>query len=176
VTRLRAVAREDLSALRTWRADERVWSTALGRRFPITSVGDDDWYSELNSGEFPSKIVWSVVDERDQLLGLVQLSDIDWLHRTCWFGIWLGPENWGRGHGLVATELAIGHAFEDFNLRQARLHVLRDHHPALELYSRLGFQIEGTMLRAVLFRGEEHDLIQMFIEPEMMRNDSSKEK
>lgn len=136
----------------------------LGRRFPITEVGEETWFRNLGVGEFPTASFWSVVNNDDVLVGLSRITDIDWIHRTCWFGVWLNPEHWGNGYGLDATRMTIGHAFSQFNLRQVRLHVLRNNSKALALYSNLGFVEEATMKNAVFIDNEEQDLVQMVLD------------
>jgi UDP-4-amino-4,6-dideoxy-N-acetyl-beta-L-altrosamine N-acetyltransferase len=163
-TKIRAVEPVDLAPLRAWRSDDRVTRTSLGRRFPTTSVGEETWFNSLGDGQFPTVVVWSVIDDDDQLVGLVRLADIDWIHRTCWFGVWLDPNSWNKGHGLRATRLAIERAFRSFGLRQVRLHVLREHDAARSMYVRVGFADEGVLERAVLIDNEEHDLVQMVLE------------
>jgi len=164
VTRLRAVEETDLPLLRFWRSDTRVSRTALGRRFPITSVGEQEWFASLGVGDFPTTVVWSVISETEALIGLARLTDIDWINRTCWFGVWLNPESWGHGHGLRSTRLAVSYAFRELEMRQVRLHVLRDHEVARKMYRQIGFIEEGMMFRAILIETKEHDLIQMVLE------------
>lgn len=164
-TGIRAVERRDLGALRTWRTDPQVSRTALGRRFPVTEVGEEEWFAGLAQGEFPTRIAWSVVDATGGLVGLVRLADIDWIHRTCWFGVWIAPESWGSGHGRGATVLACRHAFRELGLRQVRLHVLALHPAARGIYEAVGFREEGTMRGAVLIDGSPEDLVQLVLEP-----------
>lgn len=164
-TGIRAVERRDLGSLRAWRSDPLVSRTALGRRFPVTEVGEEEWFLGLGQGEFPTRVAWSVVDATGGLVGLVRLADIDWIHRTCWFGVWIAPESWGAGHGRGATVLACGHAFRELGLRQVRLHVLASHPAARAIYGSVGFREEGTMRGAVLVDGSPEDLVQMVLEP-----------
>ncbi len=93
--------------------------------------------------------MWAV-DAGAGIVGVVQINEIDWLHRTAWFGIFIGPEHQGNGHGRAATSLACAHAFERFNLRQVRLRVRADNEAAVALYEDLGFEHEGTLVGAVL--------------------------
>ena len=136
----------------------------LGRRFPITEVGEESWFKSLGSGEFPTTSFWSVVNDNENLVGLSRITDIDWIHRTCWFGVWLDPEQWGNGYGFDATKMTVGHAFAQFNLRQVRLHVLRNNSRALSLYSNLGFEEEATLKNAAIIDNEELDLVQMVLD------------
>jgi RimJ/RimL family protein N-acetyltransferase len=119
-TTIRAVEADDLAATRRWRNDPRISGPALGRRFPITEVGERNWFEQLGDGRFPTAVVWTIADDTGDPVGLVQLNDIHWIHRTAQFGIWVGPEHWGHGHAGRATRMACDHAFGVLGLRQLR--------------------------------------------------------
>ena len=160
-TILRAVEPDDLVATRRWRNDPSIANPALGRRFPITSVGEQHWFESLGVGTFPTHVVWAVADPQSSIVGLVQLYDIDWIHRTASFGIWIGPEHWNLGHASRATKLAVDHGMRDLGLRQIRLSVLSISEAALHTYAKLGFVREGVQLGAVLVDGQPMDVVLM---------------
>lgn len=163
-TQLRAVEVRDLVATRRWRNDPAVFVTSLGRRFPIVESGERAWFDSLGSGSFPTEIVWAVADSDDGIVGLAQLSDVHWIHRTAMFGIWLGPEHWGHGHGTRATRLVIDHGLVQLGLRQIRLHVVAEHAAARAVYERVGFRDEALLRYAALVNGELTDVWQMVLD------------
>jgi RimJ/RimL family protein N-acetyltransferase len=160
-TIIRAVEPDDLAATRRWRNDPSVVTPALGRRFPITVVGEQNWFENLGAGPFPTHVVWAVADAESSIVGLVQLYDIDWIHRTSSFGIWIGPEHWNQGHGSRATQLAVDYGLRELGLRQIRLAVLSGSETALHTYAKIGFVREGVQQGAVLVDGQPVDLVLM---------------
>jgi RimJ/RimL family protein N-acetyltransferase len=156
-TVIRAVEPHDLDATRRWRNDPRVARPALGRRFPITEVGERAWFDGLGQGAFPTHVVWTVADESDKPIGLVQLTDIHWIHRTAYFGIWIGPEQQGKGHGTRAAQLACRHGFTELGLRQIRLEVIAGHDAARAAYRKVGFVDEAKLNDAVIVGGQPCD-------------------
>lgn len=160
-TIIRAVEPDDLEATRRWRNNPSVSNPALGRRFPITTIGEQAWFDSLGIGPFPTQVVWAVADQHSSIVGLVQLYDIDWIHRTALFGIWLGPEHWSVGHGSRATQLATEHGLIELGLRQIRLSVLSGSEAALHTYSKVGFIQEGIQSGAVLIDGQPADIVLM---------------
>jgi RimJ/RimL family protein N-acetyltransferase len=162
-TLVRAVEAGDLEATRRWRNDPAVSGPALGRRFPITAPAEQQWFDGLGQGSFPQQIVWAVADSAGAIVGIVQLSDIHWIHRTANFGIWIGPEHWGRGHASRATKLVCAHGFDALGLRQIRLTVVAEHHAARAVYAKNGFADEAVLRGAVLIDGRPTDLIQMVL-------------
>ncbi len=146
---LRAVTTEDLESTQRWRNDPTIGLLTIGRPFPITAVNERAWFETLGVGALPSDAVWAV-DAGNTIVGIVQINEIDWIHRTAWFGLFIGTEHQGQGHGRAATTLACNHAFERFNLRQIRLRVRADNTAAIALYEHLGFEHEGTNVGAIL--------------------------
>ncbi len=165
ITMIRAVEPHDLDATRRWRNDPRVASPALGRRFPITEIGERAWFEGLGQGAFPTQVVWTVADESDEPIGLVQLTDIHWIHRTACFGIWIGPEHQGHGHASNATYLACRHGFTELGLRQIRLAVIAGHDAARAVYRKVGFVDEARLIDAVIVDGQPCDQHVMLLTP-----------
>jgi RimJ/RimL family protein N-acetyltransferase len=160
-TRLRPLATADLDTLSLWRQDPLVSSGSLGRPFPVTMVNEKKWFDELDASAHPTSMYWAVESTAHELLGISRLFNVNWIHRTADFGIWLGRPAWGTGHGTRATELTIQLADESFGLRQIRLSVSSINQRALKVYSALGFVEEGRQVEAVYLNGQYVDLITM---------------
>ena len=87
--RLRAVELHDLAFTRKCRNDPRVHLPALGRRFPITEVGEEAWFRSLGQGS-PPEVTYIVARATDEVaIGLTTLRQIDWINRTAMFGVWI---------------------------------------------------------------------------------------
>ena len=148
---LRAVEVDDLEFTRRTRNDAEVNSLTLGRRFPITEVGERQWFERLGAGSFPVEATFIVADVATRRpLGLVALSDIDWINGTAWFGIWIAPEHQGAGRGLQATAATVAYARDRLGLRRLKLLVLADHSAAIRMYESLGFHEEGRLKEEIL--------------------------
>lgn len=87
------------------------------------------------------------------------LSDIDWVNRTSWFGIWIAPGQQGRGVGSAATRLAAEYGRDRLGLRRVKLLVLADHEAAISVYRRVGFAEEGRLVGEILDGGTARDLL-----------------
>ena len=100
--RLRAVELDDLAFTRRCRNDPTVHIPAMGRRFPITEVGEEAWFRSLGNGSPPDEVTY-IVAAADAALGLTTLRQIDWINRTAMFGVWIAPDAQGSGAGKAAT-------------------------------------------------------------------------
>ena len=128
-------------------------------------ANEQQWLAVLHAGPFPTHVVWAIADEPGTIVGLAQLANIHWINRTAEFGIWIGPEYWGRGHATSGTALVCRYAFDELALRQIRLSVLDSHGAARAVYTKVGFADESVQRGAVLIEGEPQDLVTMLLEP-----------
>lgn len=162
-TCLRAVEARDLPVTRVLRVDPAIATATLGRRFPVTEANEEAWFAGLGRGAFPDAAVWAIAPAGDEqpIVGLAQVAEIDWVHRTGWFGIWVAPAAQGQGHGRRATSMTCTHAIRELGLRQVRLRVLADNEAARGIYRDAGFVDEGVQAGAVLIEGEPRDLVVM---------------
>lgn len=103
-----------------------------------------------------------IVDDRDaQRVGLVELVEIDHLHRRAEFLVMVSPEHQGRGYARAATTLAIHYAFRVLNLYKLFLLVDVDNAPAIHIYESLGFQREGVLVDEFFSDGRYRSAIRM---------------
>ena len=72
----------------------------------------------------------------EQRVGLVELVEIDQLHRRAEFLVMVAPDHQGRGYATAATRLAISYAFKVLNLYKLYLLVDVDNAPAIHIYER----------------------------------------
>ena len=142
--KLREIDRKDLQKINAWRNDPELIKF-LGAPFRyITPEIDIRWYEAYLSNR-NTAIRCAIVDEKDQILGLVSLLSIDNLNRSAEFNIMIGDlQNCGKGIGTFATKQMISHAFNNMNLNRIELTVLEDNIRARKLYEKCGFVLEGT--------------------------------
>jgi diamine N-acetyltransferase len=103
-----------------------------------------------------------IVEGRQQeRIGLVELVEIDHLHRRAEFLIMIAPERQGRGHARAATRLAINYAFRVLNLYKLYLLVDVDNTRAIRIYEDCGFQREGVLVDEFFSDGRYRSVIRM---------------
>lgn len=102
-----------------------------------------------------------VEDASHERVGLVELVEIDHLHRRAEFLIMIAPEQQGRGYARAATRLAINYAFRVLNLYKLYLLVDVDNARAIRIYEDAGFQREGVLIDEYFSDGRYHDAVRM---------------
>jgi hypothetical protein len=102
-----------------------------------------------------------IEDAHGERIGLVELVEIDHLHRRGEFLIMVSPERQGRGYAKAATRLAINYAFRMLNLYKLYLLVDVDNARAIHIYEDAGFQREGVLIDEYFSDGRYHDAVRM---------------
>jgi diamine N-acetyltransferase len=94
-------------------------------------------------------------------VGLVELVEIDHMHRRAEFLIMISPEKQRRGYARAATRLAINYAFRVLNLYKLYLLVDVDNDRAIAIYEGAGFQREGVLRDEFFSDGRYHSVVRM---------------
>lgn len=97
------------------------------------------------------------------MVGLVELMEIDYIHRRAEFQIIIDPKFQGHGYAVSATKLAMKYAFHVLNLHKLYLVVDKVNEKAIHVYEKVGFIREGELIDEFFVDGTYHDAIRMCI-------------
>ncbi len=101
------------------------------------------------------------VEFEGEKAGLVELVEIDYIHRRAEFQIIIAPQYQGQGLASHATEMALEYGFRVLNLYKLYLIVDRDNEKAVHIYKKLGFEAEGVLKDEFFVNGEYRSVIRM---------------
>lgn len=93
--------------------------------------------------------------------GLVELVEIDHVHRRAEFQIVIAPGHQGKGLARRAAILAMDYGFGVLNLHKIYLVVDKDNEKAIHIYEKLGFEIEGVLREEFFINGQYRDVTRM---------------
>lgn len=96
-------------------------------------------------------------------VGLVELVEINHIHRRAEFQIIIAPDFQGLGYAKEATRLAVEYAFAILNLHKVYLVVDVDNAAALHVYEQMGFIKEGLLKEEYFAAGHYCDVVRMAI-------------
>ncbi len=157
--RLTAIESRDLAAMSSWWEDTdflRNYDTSPA--FPKT----EDQLSRMVSDEqsSPNGYYFGIRPLADDLLiGVLELSGIQWPHHTTYIGIGIGDRAYrGQGMGQDAMEVGLRFAFQEINMHRVWLTVIGYNARAIALYERLGFVREGAYREHVERDGSRYDM------------------
>jgi len=160
--RLRPFQRTDLPRVIAWRNDPSVRTGAL---WPATRFGRREaerWLGAVTGRADTTRITLAIeLADSDRLVGLTNLSRIDWESGTAFFGVVVGEkELWGRGIARQTLRLMMERAV-GLGLRKILLEVAADNTRAIDIYRRFGFDTEGVLKRQVRRDGRYEDVLVM---------------
>lgn len=152
--KLRELSRKDLNEINKWRNNSELIKF-LGAPFRFIDIEVDiKWFDSYMSNR-NNAVRCAVVNENDEILGLISLVDVDYINRSAVFNIMIGEtNNQGKGIGSFATKEMLKHAFYNMNLHRIELTVLEDNARARRLYEKSGFKYEGTKRKCTYKNGE----------------------
>lgn len=104
-----------------------------------------------------------IIEHEKTKVGLVELVEINHIHRRAEFQIIIDPAFQGRGYASTAAKLAMDYGFSVLNLYKLYLIVDKENHKAIHIYSKLGFQLECELIHEFFINGEYRDTIRMCI-------------
>jgi RimJ/RimL family protein N-acetyltransferase len=136
--------------------------TSYGLR--IRSMGGEagqSWYDRLIRNERNAAFtVYELGGGRP--IGEADLRNIDELHRTAEFSIFIGEKHcWGKGYGTEATLLVLSYAFTALSLHNVMLRVRRANERGIRAYTKAGFQVIGRRREAHRLGGCADDIVFM---------------
>jgi RimJ/RimL family protein N-acetyltransferase len=93
---------------------------------------------------------------------MIGLYDINWIHRTCEIGVYIGDKDArGKGYGKEACLLIEKYAKEYLNLRKIKLSVVSDNKSAINLWQSLGYKKIGEYVAERFIKGKYRNLVLM---------------
>lgn len=111
-----------------------------------------------------------VIEANDTFIGIVELMSIDYIHRTCEIQIIIISGFSGKGYAQKALKTGVDYAFNTLNMHKVYLWVDIDNAPAVHIYKKLGFKIEGTIKEQFFAGGRYHDSYFMgFLNPNILK-------
>ncbi len=162
---LRELERADLPEINRWRRDpELIRMLGAPYRY-IGSEVDERWFDAYLQKR-GSTIRCAIVEREhpEQILGLITLADIDWVHRGCELHIMIGPAAArGKGAGSFAVRAMLHHAFADMGLERVQVLAREENSPAIGLYRKCGFQMEGSLRHAIYKEGRWRNMLVMSV-------------
>lgn len=161
---LRALEIDDLERTHKWHNDPTLYETLTSAFRYVSRAAEEEWLSKLLAYSNQQISLAICLTDESQQIGNIYLKDIDWVARHAAVAMFIGgPDQRSKGYGQAALHLLIKHAFEDLGLLRLHLLVLEDNQPAIRVYEKCGFVVEGRLRKHVFKGGEFKDVLVMGI-------------
>jgi RimJ/RimL family protein N-acetyltransferase len=111
-------------------------------------------------------VAFAIADpEDDAFLGEVLLHSFDWQHQRAALGVWMRPEERGRGIGLCALRLICTYGFEEIGLARIEATTFPGNGGMLRIAEQAGFTNEGVLRSYTRERGRRCDVAMLSLLP-----------
>ena len=141
----------DFEAVKNLKQRHELQQLIQGYLFPHSDEAIQSWFERIsNPGITPSELHWAIRIQ-DEFVGYVVLHKIDWLNRNADIGIVVNSQRKGIGTEAVLSVLST--AKNDFGLHKIYARVLEPNEPALRLFRKLDFELEGALVDDRFFNG-----------------------
>jgi len=104
-----------------------------------------------------------VIDVDNKFAGIVELMNINFIHRTAEIQIIVRSDFRGQGLSKRAMLKGLDYAFNILNMQKVYLYVDVKNHIAVNIYKDIGFKQEGTLRQQFFVEGVYRDSIFMGI-------------
>ena len=158
--KLRALEKEDLRFIHRLNNNRTIMNYWFEE--PYESFGElKDLYNEHIHDNSERRFI--AINRDQESIGLVELIEIDYIHRNSEFTIIIAPEHQGNGYARSLIKSALDYAFTILNLHKVYLHVALENEKAIHLYKECGFTEEGRLIEEVFTNGRYSDVLRMYI-------------
>jgi RimJ/RimL family protein N-acetyltransferase len=159
---LRSLEREDLDRILAWHNDASLYDSLIGSFRYVSRAGVEEWLHKKQAFSHQEINLAICLNPGAKHVGNIYLRDIDWVARHAELHIFIGGvEHRGKGVGTAAVRLLIDYAFASLGLRRLYLFVLADNLPAVRVYEKCGFRVEGRLRRHAFKSGGYRDVLIM---------------
>jgi UDP-4-amino-4,6-dideoxy-N-acetyl-beta-L-altrosamine N-acetyltransferase len=154
---LRTIERKDLEWVRIMHNSPDVLCMLTDTSF-VTEKQQTLWFEKLSAGNTSKRLV---LEYNNKNIGLARLDDIDNSNKSICIGLDILKEYRGQGNGFMGFKTLLEYCFKELNMNRTWLLVIENNKPAINLYNKLGYVVEGRQ-RQRLYRDRKYlDYIMM---------------
>jgi len=157
---LRAIERSDLEKLRNMRNEPE--NNQYFRTWRQLNMDDQErFFKNIVMGD--NHIVFGIENKTGELIGVCRLSYIQWQARIAEAGIYTKLSEQGKGYGTEAMRILVDFGFNQANLHRITAEARVDNAASIEIFKKIGFEVEGTLRDSFFRNGRYYDTIVMSI-------------
>jgi RimJ/RimL family protein N-acetyltransferase len=156
-TALRAIEREDLLHLLSWRNEPDLRKYFREYR-ELNYQQQMSWFENKVNNDIGTRM-FAIVDSQRDLLGAAGLCYIDWINRTADFSIYIGKNGIYIDEILApdAANVLIKYAFEELGINRLWSEIYSFDHAKVKFFNSLGFKLDGTHRQTHWAENKWHD-------------------
>lgn len=117
----------------------------------------------LSDVEVKDILFWAIIiKDSGKHIGNIKIDPVNIIHGLGEYGIMMGEKTeWGKGYAFEASKMVIEYCFETLDIRKLNLGVVEENISAVNLYKKLGFEIEGVHKHHLLYDSQYLNSLRM---------------
>ena len=158
---IRLMEIEDMESIRRIHNDPLtlVWLTDI---FHVSKEEQLTWFNNMMNSRINRR--YCVINkDTNEIIAVARLDKIDLVNRNAEIGLDVSSEHRRKGYATEIYNCLIDYAFKSLNLHRLSLVTLENNFPAMNLYTNLGFKLEGQMSEAIFRDSKYINLICMYL-------------
>ena len=159
---LRAITSEDIPDLNKWRNNIQNKILTQGFRFPVSETIDQQWLEDSYKDNGKKSVCFGIEEKKSgDFIGIIQLTDIDWISGTAVLGILIGDKSKSyKVYSIEATMLLLNYAFNILNLRKVVSYYLEFNTTIQKIQAKIGgFEKEGCLRKHIYLNDDYHNVM-----------------
>ena len=147
----------DIEAVRNLHNQESILSQLSDNTF-ITTEMQEDWFSVISKSNKSFRLICRQ-KANNALVGVFRIDNFDSLNRSAMIGLDISEEFRRQGYAYEIYQYFINYFFTIKKYNRLYLNTLENNFNAINLYEKLGFQIEGRQFKSIFRNGKYLDLL-----------------
>jgi RimJ/RimL family protein N-acetyltransferase len=173
--RARLIDSEDIGFLNQIRLSSHVQNNVETHLF-TNNILQKDWIEKISRSNKEKYLILELKNsENYDKIGLICLTDIDFINRSISVGGHILEDFSSKGHGKKMYEIIFKICFNVWNMNRVWLIVLKKNQKAINLYNKINFIVDGVLRKAVFKNGKYEDYLLMSILQEEYINSLNKQ-
>lgn len=160
---LRGIESSDYQTTFQWRNDEEIFSMVGGQKYYVTIEKEKRWAEQVALDNNNVRLMVCLKDG-DKPIGIVSLTDINYVNRTAHSHILLGDKSsWGRGYGTEALRQLLTYAFDELGMNRVEAQILDTNAGSIRMHQKCGYVEEGIKRESIYKQGKYHNQLMVAV-------------
>ncbi|NOY15201.1 MAG: GNAT family N-acetyltransferase [bacterium] len=150
---------DDLSIYQHAKDPAVIKYTSLPRPYKLSNAREFIQNTKLNLQTKKAFELGIHFNNKNQIIGMISLMEVDPQNKNAEIGFWLGRQYWRKGIMTEAVKLILGFGFNQLQLVRIYANVMHPNTASARLLEKTGFDCEGRLRQAVYHNGQWLDYL-----------------
>jgi [ribosomal protein S5]-alanine N-acetyltransferase len=159
--RLRALELDDFKNTLLWRNDETTADLLGGQKRYVSSETEKRWIEQAIKDHEDGKILRFAItiNEVHTIVGMITISEIDYVNRSCSYSNILQDDLRGKGIALPARIKVFRYVYDELGMNRIEGRILESNTDSRKFAEKFGMKLEGILRDKIYKNGKFQNLL-----------------